>query len=185
MVKRRSKTLIFNNIDVNINAIKEVQTLISDAFYDKTFNKMNYMYNSSLNSNTEPQIMLSAINGNLEFISVNKNSLAPYSNILEEEEFFKIVGKVKNGISKKSGKYQEHLYGLYLKAKEENDNGFISDILNKAVVFRNNLNYVKTLSKNKLFMKEWRKNFGNESPVYIFKNMGNLKLINIVKDQMQ
>ena len=60
---------------------------------------------------------------------------------------------------------------------------YILDILNKAIVFENNLNYVKVLMNDKSFMKAWRRNFGKESPINIFKESGNLRKINIINEQ--
>ena len=119
------------------------------------------------------------------FISINKKVLAPYVNTISEEKFFNIIGLKKKGLSKKSGKYQESLYSHYIRAIAEEDNGYIEDVLNKAIVFENNLNYIKKLTKNKKFMKEWRKNFRDESPLEIFKNSGNLKLINVINEQIK
>ncbi len=161
-----------------------VESLISDLYYDGSFHALDYMKNSSLNNAAKATITLSNLNGKLEFISVDKSMFPPYSTILTEKEFFKIVGVIKRGISKRSGKYQQSLYSYYLDAKNENDMGYISDILSKAVVFRNNLNYIKTLQKNKLFMKEWRKNFGKLTPIKHFKNTGNLRMINIIKESI-
>ncbi len=184
--KKSVKTGEIQNLGINSTEISTVENYISQILFEDNFNKLNNLQNrKSLNSNDkifESKFRIASDNGNIEFISVDINSLAPYSTIISEEKFYEIIGKTKKGLSKRSGKYQESLYSYYLKAINEKDDGFISDVLSKAVVFENNLNYVKMLMKNKKFMKEWRKNFGKESPIKIFKESGNLRKINIINE---
>ena len=174
------------NLDINSSEISNVENYISKILFEDNFNKLNNLQNQkNLNindSHIEPEIKIESKDGNIEFISIDINSLSPYSNIISEEKFYKIIGKTKKGLSKRSGKYQESLYSYYLKAISEKDDGFISDVLSKAVVFENNLNYVKMLMKKRSFMKEWRKNFGKESPIKMFKNSGSLRKINIINE---
>ena len=89
---------------------------------------MDYFKNIALNNCTKSTLSLANNKGQLEFISLDRNSFMPSSMQLTEEEFFNIVGATKKGISKKSGRYQESLYGHYLEAKQNNDSGYISDI---------------------------------------------------------
>lgn len=185
--KETVKTLDISNIEISLNEVNTVESYISQILIEDNFNKLNYLQNrksqNECSTYLQPSLRIQSDNGNLEFISVDMNAFAPYSTIMSEQEFFRIVGVTKKGISARSGKYQESLYSFYLEALKEEDEGFISDILNKAVVFENNLNYVKRLAKNKSFMKEWRKNFGNESPINMFKNSGSLRKINIINDR--
>ena len=181
------KTLDISNIETNLDEINTVENYISQILIEDNFNKLNYLQNRKSQNESSgyfnPSFKIESNNGNLEFISIDMNSFAPYSTIMSENEFFRIVGLTKKGMSARSGKYQESLYSFYMEALKENDNGFISDILNKARIFENNLNYVKRLMKNKSFMKEWRKNFGKESPITIFKNSGSLRKINIINER--
>ncbi len=172
MTKR--KATVENNIEISFDEINTVENFISEILVEDNFYKLNSILQ---NEETEKYGYFNA-----EFITVNKDSLAPYSNTISEKKFFKIIGVNKLGFSKRSGKYQESLYSHYIRAVAENDTGYISDILNKAMVFENNLNYVKVLMNDKSFMKEWRKNFGKENPVNVFKESGNLRKINIINE---
>lgn len=180
----RHKISNINNIVIDLNEITTVKSAISEVLYDDCFNNLNYMKNKSFNRPLNTTLTLNKVSGNLEFISVNKCSFSPYSTSLSENEFFEIVEASNNKLSRNSGTYQAYLFGLYLQAKKENDEGFISDVFNKAIVFRNNLNYIKKLSENSLFMKEWHKNFGRISPVRLFKKEGSLRKINIINGIM-
>ena len=183
MSKKRILEIIPNEV-VDYGENSNVESLIPDVYSHNIFHSSDYMKSSSLSNAVKSNLYLSNKNGRIEFISVDNDAVPPYSTILSEKEFFNIVGVVKRGISKKSGKYQESLYSYYLQAKKEKDIGYISDILNKAVIFRNNLNYIKTLQNKKAFMKEWRKNFGKISPAEHFKNTGSLRMINIIKESI-
>ncbi len=187
MEKKKSvKTKEKSNIDINSTEINLVENYISQILAENNFNKLNDIQNQKNNNiegkDFESIFKIESKNGEIEFITINKNSLAPYSTIMSEEKFFKIIGKTKKGLSKKSGKYQASLYSFYMKAVSEKDEGFISDVLNKAIVFENNLNYVKMLMKKRTFMREWKKNFGKESPIKIFKDSGSLRKINIINE---
>ena len=80
-------------------------------------------------------------------------------------------------------KYQEYLYAHYLEAIKEQDEGYLSDVLTKAMEFQSNLKYVKSLMKNKRFVEEWRKDFRDETALEIFKHKGNLRIVNIVRER--
>ncbi len=180
------KKTVFD-VSIDFNEVNAVENIISKILDEDNFNKLNNLQNNQNSSyfNINSGLKIVENNENIEFIAVDKDNIAPYSQIISEKEFFKIVGRTKKGLSKRSGKYQESLYEFYIKAVQEADNGFISDVLNKAVIFNNNLNYVKSLTKNKKFMSEWRKNFGKETPVNIFKNSGNLRKINIINERIR
>ncbi len=189
MAKKKAVKTLQQNIEESLNEINIVENYISNILTDDNFNRLNVLQNTnnvnSKNLFKEPIFQaVSATNQNIEFISVDINSLEPYKNLISEKEFYKIVGFRNNKLSSRSGQYQESLFGHYLDAKENQDSGYISDVLNKAIVFQNNLNYVKSLMKNKRFMQEWRKDFGSLSPVVIFKQSGNLRKINIVKERI-
>ncbi len=186
--KKELKTLINENIEANLNEINDAETYITQILDKENFTKLNIAQNNqNINMNiAAKQPIFKIINEsdeNIEFISVDIDSLAPYTNTITEKEFYKIVGFKNNKLSSRSGLYQESLFGHYLDAKENQDPGYISDVLNKAIVFQNNLNYVKSLMKNKQFMKEWHVDFGNISPVTVFKHDGNLRKINIIKER--
>lgn len=175
--------LNFKNIEATLNELNKSDEYIPVIMEDN-YRRVNLTQNLSENYEFKKTFSLKLDKVNLEFISVNSNSMAPFANIINENDFLKIVGATKKGISKRSGRYQESLYGYYLRALNESDEGFLSDVLNKAVIFDNNLKYVKSLMKNKIFMKEWRRNFRKETPVNIFKNNGNLKSINMIKERI-
>ena len=170
----KKKIVIENNTEISFDEVNTVENFISEILVEDNFYKLNSIIE---NEKSEKYGYFNA-----EFITINKEALEPYSNTISEKEFFKIVGVTKSGFSKRSGKYQESLYSHYIRAVAENDIGYITDILNKAIVFKNNLNYIKVLMNDKSFMREWRKNFGKESPINIFKESGNLRKINIINE---
>ncbi|MBQ9246383.1 hypothetical protein IJ182_08975 [bacterium] len=178
-------SLNISNIELDLNEISSVKNLISGVLFDDSFNNLNYIKNCSFHKPVKSTLSVNNVNGNLEFISVDSNVFSPFAKVITEKVFFEIVGATNQGLSKNSGEYQEYLYGLYWEAKKENDEGFISDIFNKAYVFKNNLNYVKKISENPLFKKEWHKNFGRISPVKVFKHEGSLKKINIISEMIK
>ncbi len=172
------------NIEVNMNEINSVEKIISNILLENDFNQMNTLINKKTNSINSQFLFPNTIPvKNSNFISVNKNSIKPYSQIMTEEEFYETVEASKDGLSDNSRKYQEYLYGHYLEAVKLNDEGYIFDVLNKAAEFKTNMNYVKDLMKDIAFEKEWRKDFGNESAVEVLKRKGNLRIVNIVKER--
>lgn len=177
-------TLNFRNIEANLNEFNNIEKLLPNIFAEENFNRLNYLQPAKTDFTFKTKISIVDNEEQIDFISINSSSLAPFAKILEKEKFLKIVGATKKGISKRSGRYQESLYGYYLCALKENDDGFLSDILNKAVIFENNANFVKTLMRNKSFMKEWHRNFGKETPLNVFKNSGNLRKINMVRERI-
>lgn len=187
--KKSNKELLVNeNIALNINELNNMEDYISKILSEESFNRINILQNNeNIRTNNLSSINLdnnNALNTNYEFISIDFDSLSPYKNLISENEFFKIV-QFKNGkISNSTGLYQESLYGHYIEAKENQDEGYISDVLNKAVIFQNNLNYVKTLTKDTSFMEEWKKDFGQLSPINDFKHSGSLRKINIIKERI-
>ncbi len=118
----------------------------------------------------------------LQFISLDQNNIKNSKILITESEFFKIIGVNKKGIYKNAGKYQESLYDNYKKALKENDKGYISDILIKAIIFKGHENLIKILMKNKEFMKKWHSNCGRISPMTILKNTGSIRKIEIIKE---
>lgn len=174
------------NIEVDMNKINTVEKIISTVLIENDFNKLNNLVTSD-DKELNCRLMLANLFGaeNTCFISIKKSEQTPFLQILSEESFNNIIGVTKKGLSKKSGRYQEYLYGNYLKAVELQDKGYLSDVLYKTLEFRTNLEYVKSLMKNKNFVKEWRKDFITESAVDIFKHEGNLRIINIVKERTE
>ncbi len=148
-------------IDTKIDEIINTECLISEILNNESFNSLN-------NLKKEPK-------NKIELISINKD----YN--LNEKEFFEITDTGKRGIHKNTGIYQEKLYGNYKKAVEERDIGYLKDVLKKAVVFKDNVEEVRNLMKNKNFMKRWHKDVGRISPLKILKNTGRMKQINIIK----
>ena len=164
-------------------SLDNVERFIGNVLEDESFNELNYLQvqkTNSLNFNIlskDTNLLTEA-----EFITLDIDSMAPYTKLISEKEFFKIVGAGKNGIFKNSGLYQESLYNHYIEAKLECDAGYIEDVLSKAVILSNNIKFVKYLMQDRIFMREWRRNFGNVSPLFELKNSGSLRKINIVKN---
>lgn len=171
------------NIEVNLNEINSVEKIISNILIENDFNKLNENVNKKTKNANNKFLYPNSIKENKEFVSIKKAELRPYATIMTEEDFYKIVGAEKRGLSKKSGIYQEYLYSHYIEAVEQNDEGYICDILNRALEFKTNLAYIKELMKNKTFADEWRKDFGSESAVELFKRKGSIRLVNIVKER--
>ena len=165
------------------SSLDNVERFIGNILENDNFNELNY-----LQVQKNPNIGFNIINRETndlmeaEFITFDMDSLAPYSNLITEKEFFRIVGANEKGIYKKSGLYQESLYNHYLEAKLECDKGYIEDVLKKAIVFEHNKRFIKYLMKDPIFMREWRRNFGSISPLTEFKNTGSLKKINTIKN---
>ena len=167
------------NIEVNMNEIESVKEIISKVLTENDFNKTEGLVHNKKDSSAK--FIFPNGSGNTNFVSLKKSSLKPYTKIMTEEEFYKIARVTKKGLSKKASKYQEFLYSNYKEALKLKDDGYILDILYKALEFKNNLEFVKKLVKDKNFKKEWKKDFGDTSAIEVFKNKGNLKIINIIK----
>ena len=118
---------------------------------------------------------------NLEFISVVKDE----PEIMSEEDFFKIVGVKNRKLTSTARRYQRSLYGHYMCAKKENDEGYINDVLMKAKMFKENLDEVEKLMMNKSFMNAWVENVGHVSPLEDLKENGRMIKVNIVKSYMK
>lgn len=177
---REKSTTCNVDIETTLSEVSNVENYICSILENENFDGLNYLKGqNSLNSTV-------TINDTIaQFVAIDVDSLAPYSNLISEKEFFRIVGSNGRSVYKRSGHYQESLFSNYLKAQEEQDKGYIEDVLRKAIVFEYNLTYVKALSENKKFMREWRKNFGKISPIFEFKNSGSLKKINTVKNLIE
>lgn len=175
---KKTKVLeINNNIETSLNEITNVEKLITKIIGDENFDKLNNLTNrQSKNKNA-----LNLEDNCYEFISVDIDTIEPYSNLITEKEFFNIVEANKKRSYKRAGIYQQSLYSRYIEAKREQDSGYIKDILNKAIILRKNINETETLMRNKPFMREWRRNFGKVSPIYILKKTGKMKQINIIR----
>lgn len=177
MNKDRNYSPEINNFECKINELDNVEVFISKIVSNENFLKLN---NSSLEENKNELYGSNKISGN--FIAVNINSLKPFQSIMSQEEFFEITNANKKGISKKAGKYQEKLYGNFINAVNECDEGYISDVLNKAKIFKQNKLEIEALITNKKFIKEWRHNFGNLSPLTVINNTGNMHKINYIRN---
>ena len=62
----------------------------------------------------------------------------------------------------------------------EQDLGYLQDVFEKAVKLRDNIITAKSLMLNSRFRKEWRRNFGNVTPVSILRETGSMRQINII-----
>ncbi len=176
---KREKVLEINkNIETNLNEITNIENYISQIISDDSFDKLDNLTNQKSKNRT----YFKYEENYYDFISLDLDSLAEYKDTISEKEFFKIVEANNKRIFKTSGKYQQSLYSHYKQAKEENDEGYISDIFKKAIILKNNMNKVKQLQKNKFFMKEWRKNVGRINPITELKKTGNMRKIEIIKE---
>lgn len=177
----REKSLACNvDIETTLAEVSNIENYICNILENENFDGLNHLKGQKSTNNA-----ITVKNTVAEFVAIDVDSLAPYSNLISEKEFLRIVGSNGKTIYKRSGHYQESLFSNYLKAKEEQDKGYIEDVLRKAVVFQHNLKYVKALSKDRKFMHEWRKNFGKISPIFELKNSGSLKKINTVKNLIE
>ena len=184
--KKLTKDLnITERIEASLEEVTSVENYIENVLTDDNFMKLNILQNrqNSEICETSKRNVFNA-NEDIEFISIDSNSLSAYKKSISEKEFYKIIGFKDGKLSSRSGLYQESLFGHYLEAKEEQDAGYIKDVLDKAVVFQNNLEYIKTLMTNKRFMEEWRKDFGKISPLSVFKENGSLRKINIINERI-
>lgn len=170
-------------IELKVNEINSVEKIITEVLDENDFYKMNGLVQNKNGINNKFLFPNMAGNNEEMFVSVKRGNTKPFYKVISEDEFFKIIGVTKIGVSKRSSNYQKHLYSCYLEAIEQNDDGYISDILYKALEYQSNLNYVKSLNKNKTFVKEWRRDFTDETAVEVFKRKGNLRIVNIVKER--
>ncbi len=170
-------------IDSEVNKIENyVEEYISQILESENFDSMNHLQaRKSKNRSLENSKNIDEFT----FVSKDKNALNPYSSLITEKEFYKIVEANEIDCNKKSGIYQQCLFSNYKYAVEINDKGYIEDVLRKAIIFNHNRSFVKALMTNKKFMKEWRRNFANYTPLAELKNTGSLKRINIILRSMQ
>lgn len=150
-----------NNIETDLDEITNVEEYIYQIIGNNGFYGLN-----KTSENTERI--------NYDFISVRKE--------ISEEEFFRIVNSDGKRCRPSAGLYQQSLFGRYLEAKKEEDFGYIHDIFEKAIEFKNNMEKIKKLKKNKAFMREWRNNVGKTSPEFELKNSGSMRKINIIEN---
>ena len=140
--------------------------------------QIDKMTNFGNNTKEKKEKKLKGKKNKIEFISVNKES----SEFITENEIYLTLNVNKTGITKRTGKYQESLYHHYISAKIEKDNGYMLDVLEKIQTLKANIEETKILMKNKSFMKIWRRNYGNFTPVQLLRNTGNFRTINIIKE---
>ena len=172
-------TSLNQKLKMNIKEINSLETFINDAMEQTDFSLLNKMIKDE-----EVSLCINLEKTTGEFISLERENIEPYANTISEREFFKIVGYKNNKLSKRSGRYQEILLERYLEAKKENDLGYMQDILTKAMSFENCLNYTKILSKNKRFLREWKDNIDEFTPLGEVKHTGNLKKINFIRNRI-
>lgn len=174
-----TNTSLNKKLKMNIKEINSLESFINEAMEKADFNLLNKMIKDE-----EVNLCINLEKTTGEFISLERENIEPYANTISEKEFYKIVGYSNNKLSKRSGRFQEILLEKYLEAKNANDLGYMQDILTKAMAFENNLNYTKILSKNKRFLREWKENIDEFTPLAEVKNTGNLKKINIIRNRI-
>lgn len=152
-----------NNIETSLDEITNIEEYISQIVESGDFYKLN---SDSALKNEDEKVY--------NFISVATITI-------NDEEFFTIVEADGKKCKKSAGLYQQSLFSRYMQAKDENDPGYIRDIFEKAVEYRNNLERIKELKKNKNFMNEWRQNVGRINPESELKNTGSMRKIHIIE----
>ncbi len=173
----RNTTLVEREVDNKIeNYVEDYVCKILEA---ENFNSLNYL--KARKSENKGVIK----SGDLTFLSVDTSAFAPYTTSITEKEFLKIVEANIEASYKRSGRYQRHLFAHYKKALELEDNGYIEDVLRKAIDLKQNITYAKVLMKNKKFMKEWRRNFANYTPLAEIKDSGGMRKINIILQRIE
>ena len=170
-------------IESEVNKIENyVENYVCQILENENFDAMNHLQaRKSENRNLKNSNCVE----DFTFISKDIDSLTPYSSLITEKEFYKIVEANDKDCYRRSGIYQQCLFSNYKYAVEIKDNGYIEDVLKKAIIFNHNRTFVKALMQNKKFMKEWRRNFANYTPLAELKNTGSLKRINIILRTMQ
>ena len=163
------------NVETCLNEITSAENFISNIVKDDNFDKLSCVQErQSLDLVRSRADILT-----FDFVSLDFSTLFTESTITESE-FFRIVGANKDRIYKNSGAYQERLYANYLQALREQDLGYLQDVFEKAVKLRDNIITAKSLMLNSRFRKEWRRNFGNVTPVSILRETGSMRQINII-----
>lgn len=173
----KNTTLVEREFDTKIE--NYVENYVCKILEAENFNGLNYL---RARKSTNNNIIRS---GDYEFISVDTSAFAPYSTNISEKEFLKIVEANIEEPHKRSGRYQRHLFSNYKRAVELEDNGYIEDTLKKAIELKQNMTYAKVLMKNKRFMKEWRRNFANYTPLAELKDSGRMRKINIILNRIE
>lgn len=174
-----TNTSLNQTLRMSIKEVNSLEAFINDSMKKTDFNLLNKMIKDE-----EVNLCINLEKTTGEFVSLDRENIEPYINTISEKEFYKIVGYSNNKLSKRSGRYQEILLGKYLEAKNANDLGYMQDVLTKAMAFENNLNYTKILSKNKRFLREWKENIDEFTPLSEVKNTGNLKKINFIRNRI-
>ncbi len=170
-------------IEGEVNKIENyVEEYVCQILENENFDSLNHL---QANKRENKNLKNSNNVDDFTFISKDKDSLSPYSSLITEKEFYNIVEANEKDCYKNSGIYQQCLYSNYKYAVEINDKGYIKDVLEKAIIFNHNKGFVKALMSDKKFMKEWRRNFANYTPLAELKNTGTLKRINIILRSMQ
>ncbi len=163
-------------LDIN----KNIETTL-----DEITNVEEYIYQIVGNNGFyTPANPVQTSGGNAVFINNEENEygfISVASETISEKEFLEIVDSDGKRCGKSAGLYQQSLFSRYLQAKEEQDQGYIQDIFEKAIEFRDNLERIKKLRENKAFMKEWRQNIGRVTPESELKHSGSMRKINIIE----
>lgn len=169
-VKEVSVLNVKNDIEADLYEIADVEQYISQIVETKEFYQFEKIKNYTENNSS----IVEENTNSYEFVSVNTETIT-------KEEFFEIVESNEKRNFATAGLYQQSLFGRYLEAVKENDQGYIQDIFEKAVDFRDNMERIKQLRKNSNFMKEWRQNVGRTSPESELKRTGSMRKINIIE----
>lgn len=179
----KKQTKIDLDIETSLNDVNNIESFFSSSVDSVDFNCLNVLIEGNFGFG---KMKIPAENGSAEvkIISVSTENYNPYSELISEKEFFKIVGYRNGKISSRSGNYQKKLLSHYLVAKEEKDFGYIKDVLEKAVILDNYLKFGKVISKNRKFMKEWKQNISEFSPLQTIKHKGNIKIINVIRNRI-
>ena len=179
----RKQTKIDKDIETSLKEINNIESFVAGSIDSTDFNKLNKLIKNEPALKTI-NVFKDTERKEAQIISVSTENYNPYAEMISEKEFFKIVGFKNGKISARSGYYQRSLLSNYLKAKEEKDFGYIKDVLEKAMTLDNYLKYGRVLSRNRKFMKEWKQNISDCSPLESIKNSGNIRKINVIRNRI-
>lgn len=179
----KKQTKIDMEIETGLKEVNNIEAFVSSSLDSIDFNAWNVFIKKEPAYKTV-NILKSGGNIEAQMVSISTENYNPYSELISEREFFSIVGYKNGRVSLRSGYYQKKLLSNYFQAKKEKDFGYIRDVLEKAIMLDNYIKYGKVISKNRKFMKEWKRNITEFSPLETIKNSGNIRKINVIRNRI-
>ena len=83
---KNKKTVCEIDIETSLNEVNNLENYIGNFLDNENFSKLNFL------SEEEERQSINIDDTTAEFVSIDIDSLAPYSKLITEKEFFKIVG---------------------------------------------------------------------------------------------